>query len=281
VKYLLRNAVVYQSPAGHLFTDHLDDEWSSPVVDPNALTDVLRRFIAEELSSDEARVARHLELVARHVGTSGRRVLDVGCGGGLLLARLRERGSEVEGTELNDSRVLFARGTHGLTVHKRLLDDEAFARERAGVYDAITMFDLIEHVNFPLRTLRAARALLRPGGKLLLETPCRDAALHRAGELGYELSRGRYPTLLDLMYSNHPYGHKQIFSQRELRELLERAGFVVEHLTLAHELSLPIESYLRKLVRSRRAAAALAPAARAFFTLFPIRNKLIAVARKG
>ncbi|MFI5308716.1 MAG: class I SAM-dependent methyltransferase, partial [Polyangiales bacterium] len=118
VKYVLRNAVVLQSPAGHLFTDYLDDEAISPEVDPTALTEVLRRFIADDLSSNEARVERHLDLVTRHVGTTGRRVLDVGCGGGLLLSRLRERGAEVEGTELNDSRVLYARNTHGLSVHK-------------------------------------------------------------------------------------------------------------------------------------------------------------------
>ena len=97
----------------------------------------------------------------------------------------------------------------GLRVHKRMLEDPRFVSEHRSAYDAVTLFDVLEHVNFPARTLAAVRALLKPGGHLFVETPSREGALHRIGDASYRLSRGRYPTLLNLMYSNHAFGHNR------------------------------------------------------------------------
>jgi 2-polyprenyl-6-hydroxyphenyl methylase/3-demethylubiquinone-9 3-methyltransferase len=281
LKYRLRRATVYQSPAGHCFTDHLDDESAfDPEVDDAALTPALERYLAGELSWDRARVARQLELVRAHVTLPGARVLDVGCGAGVLLAELRALGADVEATELDAARVVYARRTHGLSVHRRTLEDAFMQEERAGAYDAIMLWDTLEHMNFPARSLRAAAALLGRGGRLFIETPDREGAFHRIGDASYRLSRGRFPTLLDLMYSNHAFGHKQILTRAEVRDLLERAGLEVELMRSIHELSLPCHYYLQKLTGSRRAARVLAPAARALFALAPLRNKIIAVARK-
>lgn len=280
VKYVLRRAVVYQSPSGSCFTDYLDDlDAIAPDVDERALSDPHRAYIAGELSSNRARAERQAGIVLARLPRPGARVLDVGCGGGLMLSLLAEGGAEVEGLELQDARILYARQVHGLRVHKRGLDDPGFVRERSGAYDAVTLFDVIEHVNFPARTLAAARALLSPGGHLFVETPCRDGALHRIGDAGYRLSRGRYPTLLNLMYSNHPFGHKQIFTRAELARLIAHAGLAERESRLFHDLALPYENYLRKLLPDRRAAALLAPAARAFFAALPLRNKLLAIAQ--
>jgi 2-polyprenyl-3-methyl-5-hydroxy-6-metoxy-1,4-benzoquinol methylase len=295
VKYRLRRATVYQAPAGHCFTDYLDDEDAlDPNVDEGALTPAVERYLAGELSWDKDRVARQLELVhervalnservalnSERVALDGARVLDVGCGAGVLLKQLRSLGAEVEGTDLDAARVVYARRTHGLTVHRRQLEDAFMQRERAGAYDAIMLWDTLEHMNFPARSLRAASALLKPGGRIFIETPNRDGAFHRIGAASYRLTQGRYPTLLDLMYSNHAFGHKQILSSREVEGLLVQAGLEVELIRSIHELSLPCQYYLQKLTGSRRAAAWLAPAARAFFAIAPLRNKIIAVARK-
>jgi len=281
VKYRLARAIVYQAPSGHCFTDQLDDVSElSPEVDAAALTDAGRRYIGEVLSSNRARVERQVALVRTRLPAAAR-VLDVGCGGGLFLARLREQaGAAVEGTELNDARVLYAREVHGVSVHKRLLEDPFFARDRSAHYDVVTLWDALEHVNFPAQTLCSAAQLLKPGGHLLLETPCRDGWMHRIGDATYRWSRGRYPTLLNLMYSNHPFGHKQILGLLEVARLLEHAGLQPLELRLFHELALPYQSYLQKLLRSQRAARLLAPAARAFFDAAPLANKLLAIARK-
>jgi hypothetical protein len=104
--------------------------------------------------------------------------------------------------------------------------------------------------------------------------------MHRIGDATYRWSRGRYPTLLNLMYSNHPFGHKQILSAAEVERLLEHAGLQPCESRLFHELALPYASYLQKLLRSQRAAALLAPAAGAFFHAAPLPNKLLAIACK-
>ena len=281
VKYVLQRATVYQfRPATASPTTSTNLDAITPEVDEGALSASHRRYIVDELSANRARAERQAAGVSARLPRAGGRVLDVGCGGGLLLSLLAATGAEVEGLELQDARVLYARQVHGLRVHKAMLEDPRFVSEHRSAYDAVTMFDVLEHVNFPAQTLAAVRALLKPGGHLFVETPSRDGALHRIGDAGYRLSRGRYPTLLNLMYSNHPFGHKQILTRAELAQLIADAGLVLCEQRLFHELALSYESYLSKLLSSRRAATLFAPAARAFFTALPLSNKMLAVARR-
>jgi len=280
VKYRLRDVVVYQSPAGHCFTDLRDDaDDIGPEVDETALTPGMVRYIRDWLSSNRQRVGAHVALAAQHVALEGARVLDVGCGSGLFLAELEQRGAVVEGAELIDSNVLYARRNHGLTVHKRPLSSP-FWNERHGAYDLVTLWDVVEHLDFPARNLREAAALLKPGGYLLLDTPCRDGVFHRIGELTYTLSHGRYPTLLDLMYGSGAFGHKQILAMHELRELLEQAGLEVISLEPLHDLAMPIESYLFKILGNMQASKLLAAPVRTLMQSAKPWNKARAVARK-
>jgi 2-polyprenyl-3-methyl-5-hydroxy-6-metoxy-1,4-benzoquinol methylase len=280
VKYRLRDVVVYQSPAGHCFTDLLDDaDDTPPEVDETALTTGAQRYIRDWLSSNRDRLNAHVALAQQYVELEEASVLDVGCGSGVFLTELEQRGATVEGLELSDSHVLYARRVQGLTVHKRPLSSP-FWRERHGTCDLITLWDVLEHLDFPARNVREAAALLKPGGYLMLDTPCRDGVFHRIGDLTYTLSRGRYPTLLNLLYGGYKFGHKQILSMDEIRELLEKAGLEVIQLDPLHELALPIESYLVKLLHSQPASKALAgPVRRLMQTTRPW-NKVRAVARK-
>jgi 2-polyprenyl-3-methyl-5-hydroxy-6-metoxy-1,4-benzoquinol methylase len=280
VKYRLRYVMVYQSPAGHCFTDLLDgaDE-TAPEVDETALTPGLERYIRDRLSGNRQRVAAHVALAGQHLALEGARALDVGCGSGVFLAELEARGAAVEGADLDDGNVLYARRNHGLTVHKRPLSS-AFWSERRGAYDLVTLWDVVEHLDFPARNLREAALLLKPGGYLMLDTPCRDGVFHRIGDLTYTLSGGRYPTLLNLMYGSHRLGHKQILAMHELRELLEQAGLEIVSLEPLHDLAMPIESYLLKIVGNRRASRLLAGPVRALMRAARPWNKARAVARK-
>jgi 2-polyprenyl-3-methyl-5-hydroxy-6-metoxy-1,4-benzoquinol methylase len=280
VKYRLRNVVVYQSPAGHCFTDlldHADDV--TPEVEDDALSAGAEAYLRDSLSSNRERIAAHVALVGRHLRLRDARVLDVGSGAGAFLAQLREHGAGVEGLELEPGKVLYARRTHGLTIYKHPLS-ASFWRERHDCYDVVTLWDVLEHLDFPARNLREAAALLRPWGYLMLDTPCRDGTFHRLGDLTYALSAGHYPTLLNLMYGAHRFGHKQILSLDEIRELLEQAGLEVIALERIHDLALPIESYLFKLVRNRSASRALAGPVRKLMQLAKPWNKVRAVARK-
>jgi 2-polyprenyl-6-hydroxyphenyl methylase/3-demethylubiquinone-9 3-methyltransferase len=279
-KYKLANANVYVSPGGFHYIDHLDPvERISPVIEGGGLTGEVIAYLENQLQSNPERIRNQVNAVLRHGEIRGRRVLDIGCGGGLFLAKMSEAGADVLGIELNDTRAHYAKTKHGFDVIKRAIEDE-YWREFHGAFDVVTLWDVIEHVNYPLATLRAAAKTLKPGGILLIDTPCRDAFYHCFGEFTYMISCGRFPTFLNAMYSSKPFGHKQIFSLAEMKSALEAADLEVVELKRFHELSFPYGFYLKKLVRSDFLVNLLLPFVSLFFFVFPIRNKMLAVGRR-
>ncbi|MBV6393786.1 MAG: Ubiquinone biosynthesis O-methyltransferase [Anaerolineales bacterium] len=279
-RYKLSGANVFVSPGGFHYIDHLDAvEAVSPEIDGSGLTEAEIAYIETSLQSNPERSANQIAAVKRNMAIDGAKALDIGCGGGLFLAALKREGAHVTGIELSDTRAHYAKSKHGIEVVKRPVEDE-YWETFANSFDIVTLWDVIEHVNFPQATLKAAAKTLKPGGVLLIDTPCRDAFYHRFGELTYWLSRGRYPTFLNAMYSAKPFGHKQILSLAEMRGLLEEAGLQVIELKRFHELSFPYAFYLKKLVRSESLIKILLPFVRLFFVVFPIRNKMLAAGRK-
>lgn len=278
--YKLSGANVFVSPGGFHYIDHLDPmEEISPEIDGSGLTDEEVLYIERSLQSNPDRVENQVQAVERHGKIRGGRVLDIGCGGGLFLSKMKAGGAECIGVELSDTRAHYAKTKHGLEVIKRPIED-TYWETHHGKFDVVSLWDVIEHVNYPMATVRAAAAMLKPGGILLIDTPCRDAFYHRFGELTYRLSGGRFPTFLDTMYSAKPFGHKQILSLAEMRALYESAGLEVLELSRFHELSFPYGFYLKKLVRSDMLVKILLPFVKLFFVVFPIRNKMLAVGRK-
>ncbi|MCL4275907.1 MAG: methyltransferase domain-containing protein [Anaerolineales bacterium] len=279
-KYKLSGTNVFVSPGGFHYIDHLDPvENISPIIDGSGLTDEEITYIETSLQSNPERIEHQVESVLRHGYISGKFVLDIGCGGGLFLSKMKAAGANVLGIELSDTRAYYANTKHGFEVVKRTIEDE-YWREFHGTFDVVTLWDVIEHVNYPLATLCAAADMLKSGGILLIDTPCRDAFYHRFGELTYKLSRGRYPTFLNTMYSSKPFGHKQIFSLTEMKFALETAGLEVVELKRFHELSFPYSFYLKKMVRSELLVKLLLPFVHLFFIIFPIRNKMLVAGRK-
>lgn len=279
-KYKLSGANVFVAPNGFHFIDHLDPvEELSPIIDGSALTDEEIIYIEKSLQSNPERIEHQVDSVKRHIHPAGRKVLDVGCGGGLFLSRMAQAGADPLGIELSDTRAYYAQTWHGLKIIKRPVEDP-FWHEYEGAFEAATLWDVIEHVNFPLATIRSIASLLKSGGYLFIDTPCRDSFYHQFGELTYHLSRGTFPTFLNTMYSAQPFGHKQIFSLQEMRSAFEACGLEVVELKRFHELSFPYPFYLKKLVRSDRLVKLLLPFVRLFFIIFPIRNKMLAIGRK-
>lgn len=279
--YRLRNADVYVSPQGFHFIDHLDPVADlPPEIDASQLTEEAAAYIETQLQANERKFAHQVEVVKRHLPLQNARVLDIGCGGGLFLSLLKEQGADVVGIELSDSRAQYAKTRHGLEIQKRPIEDDFWRKDRAGLFDAVTLWDVIEHVNYPLQTIQSAADVLKPGGYLLIDTPCRDSFYHRFGEFTYRATRGRHPTFLNAMYSSHLFGHKQIFATWEMRDMFESAGLEVVELRKFHELSFPYEFYLKKLFRSEMAVRLLLPSVNLFFKVFRIRNKMLVVGRK-
>jgi len=279
--YKLRNANVYVSPEGFHFTDYLDPvEEISPEIDGGQLTDQEASYIETQLQANLDKFKNQVEVLARQLPLQNARILDIGCGGGLFLSLVKQRGAQVTGIELSDSRAHYAQTRHGLPIEKHPIESAYWQDGYAQYFDAVTLWDVIEHVNYPVQTLQSAAQVLKPGGLLLIDTPCRDGFYHRFGELTYRLSGGRFPTFLNAMYSSHLFGHKQIFSTKEMKDLLTPVGLKVVELKTFHELSFPYDFYLKKLLRSELLVKVILPAVKAFFWLFKIRNKMLVIGRK-
>ena len=142
------------------------------------------------------------------------------------------------------------------------------------------MWDVIEHVNFPLKTILCSCRVLVNGGFLMLDTPCRDSFFHKFGEFTYKFSKGKFPTFLNIMYSSHLYGHKQIFSKKEICNILSSSGMEILEIKQFHELSFPIEFYIKKLIPNKILCKLVISISPIFLKLLPIKNKMIVVARK-
>ena len=282
LRYKLRNANVYVSKGGYHFTDYLDPVGDiSPEIDASQLTEKESSYIETQLHANAQKFRHQVEVLSHHLPLRHAKVLDIGCGGGLFLSLLQQEGAQGTGIELSDSRAYYAATKHGLEIHKRPIESDFWQTGYAGYFDAGTLWDVIEHVNYPLQTLQSAANVLKPGGLLLIDTPCRDSLYHQVGEITYRLSGGRFPTFLNAMYSSHLFGHKQIFSTSEMKELFESCGLEVVLLQKFHELSFPYEFYLRKLLHSEFLVKLSLPLVRAFFRLFKIRNKMLIVGRKS
>ena len=279
--YKLKNANVYVSAEGFHFIDYLDPvEEIPPEIDASQLTEEVASYIETQLQANAQKFINQANILKKRLPLQKAKILDIGCGGGLFLSLLKQEGAEVVGIELSDSRAQYAKSKHGLEVHKRPIESDFWQKGYANHFDAVTLWDVIEHVNFPLQVLKCSANVLKQGGLLLIDTPCRDSFYHQFGSFTYRLSSGRFPTFLDAMYSSHLFGHKQIFSMHEMRMLFETVGLEVIDLHKFHELSFPYEFYLKKLFKSNLLVKLALPFVIVFFKIFKIQNKMLVIGRK-
>ena len=108
-------------------------------------------------------------------GMPGGRLLDVGCGSGKAVRRLRELGWDARGLERDPVAVHAARAA-GVPVEQ---GDMATTPFPAATFDVVTLSHVIEHVHDPVALLRQCRRVLRPGGRVVVVTPNADSWLHR------------------------------------------------------------------------------------------------------
>lgn len=131
-----------------------------------------------------------LDWIDRHVGgLAGKRVLDVGCGGGLLAEAMAAKGATVTGIDLSEKALGVAR-LHllesGRSVDYRLSAAEALAETEAGSYDVVTCMEMLEHVPNPASTIASCAALTRPGGHAFFSTISRNPKAYLFAVIGAE-----------------------------------------------------------------------------------------------
>ncbi|MBK9654479.1 MAG: bifunctional 2-polyprenyl-6-hydroxyphenol methylase/3-demethylubiquinol 3-O-methyltransferase UbiG [Rhodanobacteraceae bacterium] len=163
---------------------------------------------------------QRLAFIAQRQPLAGMRVVDIGCGGGIMSEALARAGAEVVALDLAPEALDVAR-LHaleaGVRVDYRLQSAEDLAVEMAGQFDAVSCLEMLEHVPDPVSVLRACATLLKPGGRLFLSTLNRTRKAFALGIVGAEYVLGLLPR------GTHRY--ERFLKPSELRRALRDLGF--------------------------------------------------------
>jgi 2-polyprenyl-6-hydroxyphenyl methylase/3-demethylubiquinone-9 3-methyltransferase len=197
--------------------------------------------------------------VAERATLAGAKVLDVGCGGGLLCEALAGAGANVTGIDLAPGMIEVARlhvAGQQVAIDYRVADADAIARENAGVagpgaFDVVTCMEMLEHVPDPARMVRALAQLVRPGGHVFVSTINRNLKSFMLAIVGAEYFLRLIPR------GTHEY--ERLIQPSELAQWSRAAGLTlrelagIEYNPLSHSASLsrdPSVNYLAHFVRS-------------------------------
>ena len=130
-----------------------------------------------------------LEWIDGHASIAGKKILDIGCGGGILSESMAQRGAEVTGIDLSDKALAVAR-LHllesGNRVDYQKISAEEFATQATARFDVVTCMEMLEHVPDPASTIAACAALVKPGGHVFFSTLNRNAKAYLLAVIGAE-----------------------------------------------------------------------------------------------
>ena len=167
-----------------------------------------------------------LQYVADRVSLDGAKVLDVGCGAGLLSEDLAIEGARVTAIDLAPELIDVAKLHQleaGFEIDYRLQSAEDMAAELPGYFDAVTCMEMLEHVPDPGSIIEACARLLKPGGTLFLSTLNRTPAAFALAIVGAEYVAGLLPK------GTHHYAG--FIRPAELAAWLRAAGLQLEDLS--------------------------------------------------
>jgi len=195
-----------------------------------------------------------LDFIDQRVGLNGKRVLDVGCGGGLLTEAMAGLGAHVTGIDLGEAPLAVARLHLKLSGHNisyERISAEALAAQRIAEFDVVTCLELLEHVPDPASTVRACAELVRPGGAVFFSTINRNPKSWMLAVLGAEYVMNLLPK------GTHDY--RKFIRPSELAgwtragglEILELTGMHYNPLTRHYSLAPGVDvNYLAYTVRA-------------------------------
>lgn len=119
----------------------------------------------------------------------GKRVLDIGCGGGILAESMADAGASVTGIDLSEKALGVAR-LHllesGKKVDYRMISAEELATQAAGTFDVVTCMEMLEHVPNPASTIAACASLAKPSGHVFFSTINRNLKAYVLAIIGAE-----------------------------------------------------------------------------------------------
>ena len=162
-------------------------------------------------------------------GLSGRRVLDVGCGGGILAESMALRGAHVTGIDMGEAPLAVARLHQlesGAALDYRRITAEQLAEDEPACFDIVTCMEMLEHVPDPASTIRSCARLLRPNGHAFFSTINRNPKSYLLAIIGAEY------VLRLLPKGTHDY--RKFIRPSELDGWARAAGLSLWHLIGMH-----------------------------------------------
>ena len=165
------------------------------------------------------------QFIAQRTALAGRRVLDVGCGGGLLAETLARAGARVTAIDLAPAMIEVARlhaAESALAVDYRLIAAEEVAAAEPAAFDVVTCMEMLEHVPDPAAMTATLARALRPGGALFVSTINRNLKSFLLAIVGAEYLLGLIPR------GTHEY--ERLIRPAELARWARAAGLTLETL---------------------------------------------------
>jgi len=167
-----------------------------------------------------------LDYIDRRTGLQGKKVLDVGCGGGILSESMAQRGAHVTGIDMGEAPLAVARlhqHESNVQVDYQQSTAEQFASEQPGQFDIVTCLEMLEHVPDPGSVISACAQLVKPGGHLFFSTINRNPKSFLFAIVGAEYLLRLLPR------GTHEYN--KFIKPSELESWIRHAGLSLRELT--------------------------------------------------
>tara|TARA_A100001015_G_scaffold312015_1_gene416358 strand:+ start:1622 stop:2335 length:714 start_codon:yes stop_codon:yes gene_type:complete len=170
-----------------------------------------------------------VDYIKKHHDITNQRILDVGCGGGLLAEALAQQGGIVTGIDMSEDALLVARqhaNTHKVNLDYQHSSIEQFASNNPAPFDIITCLEMLEHVPDYASIIKTCQQLLKPGGSLFISTINRTPKSFLFAIIGAEY------VLRLLPRGTHEY--EKFIKPSELNEAAKKYNLKLEDITGIH-----------------------------------------------